>query len=88
MAAKVKADPADALKRAEQWSGVLLTALEHPTMDRRGHVCFNAPVVWPCGQPVSRGWPKAGQGVLTLSDLATIARCLQTLIKEGQGGLK
>jgi hypothetical protein len=80
-----KPQPASSLEVAEQWALVLVHALEHPTVDKGGCVCFETqlllPKGWEGGDPVSK-CPRPGRGVFDLQDLARIARCVRRLIRE------
>ena len=89
MAAKVRdLDPVFLLKRAEQWSGILKYALEHPAFDKQGRLSFTGmPVPSGPGQPISRdgepfACPRLANGMWSLEDLVTIAVLLRDVARE------
>ncbi len=99
MAAKVglkHLDPASALKKAEQWSGVLIRALKHPGIEKNGCMRFentlprsllrelgNNPV-----SKLARCRILLDKKVLDLAGVAGIAMGVQFLIRKGRRPLK
>lgn len=75
---------ASPLEIAEQWALVLKHALEHPTLDDEGRVCFKTRLRLPKGgDPVSK-CPTPGRDVFYCQHLVEIANCLRRLIHEGR----
>jgi hypothetical protein len=97
MAKRRDVDPALALRRAQQWSRVLASALAHPAVDKSGRLRFK-PDLEPGllrelgNDPISRSGmrcrrvPKEGAAV-DLDEIRKILATLPGMIRKGAGGL-